>query len=326
MPSYNLVEAIRDALYLALEQDESYVILGEDVGKYGGVFRATDGLQQTFGEERVVDTPLAESGIVGTAIGLALGGVKPICEIQFLAFLYPAFEQLISHVSRMRARTQGNYSLPMVIRAPVGGGVKSPELHSESSESYFVHTPGLKVVMPSNPMDAKGLLLASLADKDPVLFLEPTILYRSKREDIPSEIYQIPLGQASLKTTGSDVTMISWGGILPTVHRAVIEMKKKDNISCELIDLRTLSPLDEETIIRSVQKTGRAIVIHEAHRTLGLGAEIASLIQEHAFLSLEAPVLRVTGYDVPVPQAALEDFYRPNMERIKAAVYQVLNY
>ncbi|SHF30872.1 pyruvate dehydrogenase E1 component beta subunit [Seinonella peptonophila] len=325
MPVSNMIESIRDALGIALAADDDLLILGEDVGRYGGVFRATEGLQERYGPDRVIDMPLAESSIIGAAIGLALEGYKPVCEIQFLGFLYPGFEQLISHVSRIRYRTQGDYGMSMVIRAPMGSGVKSHELHSDSFESFYVHIPGIKVVVPSNPYDAKGLLLAAIDDPDPVIFLEPTALYRAEREEVPAEIYQIPLGAAKLVREGQDLTMIAWGGMVPVVKEAAVQLVE-DQIQCEIIDIRSLYPFDQDLIVQSVKKTGRVIVVHEAPRTLGVGAEVAAMIQEQAFLFLEAPIMRVTGYDVPTPLGALEHVNRPDVNRIKKAVQQVLHY
>lgn len=325
MAQMTMVEAICDALRIALESDPSVLILGEDVGKNGGVFRATDGLWEKFGDHRVIDTPLAESAIIGTSIGLCINGFKPVAEIQFMGFIYPAFEQIVSHLARFRTRTQGNVSPSLVIRVPVGGGVSAPELHSESTESLFAHIPGLKVVMPSTPTDAKGMLLAAIADPDPVIFLEPIKMYRWMRESVLDEAYIIPLGKARTIKTGKDVTLLTWGSMTPIVQKAAFQMEKV-GISCEVIDLRTLVPLDEESIFRSVKKTGRAVIVHEAPRTVGFGAEISALIQEHLFLYLQAPILRVTGYDVPVPMAALEKHFLPNEERVITAIQKVLQF
>lgn len=325
MAQMTMVEAICDALRIALESDPSVLILGEDVGKNGGVFRATDGLWEKFGDHRVIDTPLAESAIIGTSIGLCINGFKPVAEIQFMGFIYPAFEQIVSHLARFRTRTQGNVSPSLVIRVPVGGGVSAPELHSESTESLFAHIPGLKVVMPSTPTDAKGMLLAAIADPNPVIFLEPIKMYRWMRESVLDEAYIIPLGKARTIKTGKDVTLLTWGSMTPIVQKAAFQMEKV-GISCEVIDLRTLVPLDEESIFRSVKKTGRAVIVHEAPRTVGFGAEISALIQEHLFLYLQAPILRVTGYDVPVPMAALEKHFLPNEERVITAIQKVLQF
>ncbi|MDN4593948.1 alpha-ketoacid dehydrogenase subunit beta [Polycladomyces subterraneus] len=323
MAQLTLIQAINDAMRVALERDPSVVILGEDVGKNGGVFRATEGLWERFGDDRVIDTPLAEAGIVGTAIGMAVNGLRPIVEIQFLGFAYPGFEQIVSHAARLRTRTQGMFPATMVIRAPYGGGIRAPELHSDSTEALFVHTPGLKVVVPSTPYDAKGLLLAAISDPDPVLFLEPMKLYRAVREEVPEEAYEVPIGQARVVRKGEDVTLLAWGAMVP-VTTAVAEEWAQKGVSCEVIDVRSLYPLDEETLVTSVKKTGRAVIVHEAPRTSGVGAELAALLQEQAFLWLEAPIARVTGYDVPVPMFALEDAFRPNAQRVSEAVRQVI--
>jgi pyruvate dehydrogenase E1 component beta subunit len=323
MSQLTLIQAINDAMYIALERDPSVVILGEDVGKNGGVFRATEGLWKRFGDDRVIDTPLAEAGIVGTAIGMAVNGLRPIVEIQFLGFSYPGFEQIVSHAARLRTRTQGMFPAAMVIRAPYGGGIRAPELHSDSTEALFVHTPGLKVVVPSTPYNAKGLLLAAISDPDPVLFLEPMKLYRSVREEVPEEAYELPIGHARVVREGEDVTLLAWGAMVPVATAAADEWDQK-GVSCEVIDVRSLYPLDEETLVASVKKTGRAVIVHEAPRTAGVGAELAALLQEQAFLWLEAPIARVTGYDVPVPMFALEDAFRPNEQRVSEAVRQVI--
>jgi len=323
MAQFTLIQAINDAMRLALERDPGVVILGEDVGKNGGVFRATEGLWERFGDDRVIDTPLAEAGIVGTAIGMAVNGLRPIVEIQFLGFAYPGFEQIVSHAARLRTRTQGMFPASMVIRAPYGGGIRAPELHSDSTEALFVHTPGLKVVVPSTPYDAKGLLLAAISDPDPVLFLEPMKLYRAVREEVPEEAYEVPIGQARVVREGEDVTLLAWGAMVPVAIAAAEEWTQK-GVSCEVIDVRSLYPLDEETLVASVKKTGRAVIVHEAPRTVGMGAELAALLQEQAFLWLEAPIVRVTGYDVPVPMFALEDAFRPDAYRVSEAVRQVI--
>lgn len=323
MAQLTLIQAIHDAMRIALERDPSVVILGEDVGKNGGVFRATEGLWERFGDDRVIDTPLAEAGIVGTAIGMAVNGLRPIAEIQFLGFSYPGFEQIVSHAARLRTRTQGMFPATIVIRAPYGGGIRAPELHSDSTEALFVHTPGLKVVVPSTPYDAKGLLLAAISDPDPVLFLEPMKLYRSVREEVPDEAYEIPIGQARVVREGEDVTLLAWGAMVPVATTVADEWDHK-GVSCEVIDVRSLYPLDEETLVASVKKTGRAVIVHEAPRTAGVGAELAALLQEQAFLWLEAPIARVTGFDVPVPMFALEDAFRPDAQRVSEAVRQVI--
>lgn len=323
MAELNLVQAIRDGLHTALRHDSRVVVLGEDVGKNGGVFRATEGLWQEYGDERVIDTPLAEAGIVGTAIGMAINGMRPVAEIQFMGFIYPAFEQIVCHAARLRTRTQGRYPASMVIRAPYGGGIRAPELHSDSSESLFVHIPGLKVVVPATPYDAKGLLLAAIRDPDPVIYLEPMKLYRSIRQPVPPEMYEVPLGQARQVREGEDLTVLAWGAMIPLVEQAANRWAQRGG-SWDVLDLRSLYPLDEEAILSSVRKTGRVLIVHEAPKTGGLGAELTALINERAFLWLEAPITRVTGYDVPVPMFALEDDFRPNLERIHRAVKQVL--
>lgn len=320
-----MIQAITDAMDTILTADETAMILGEDVGKNGGVFRATDGLQEKHGEHRVVDTPLSEAGIIGSALGLAINGIKPIAEIQFLGFIYPAYEQIMTHVSRLRMRTLSHYTVPMVIRAPYGAGIRSPEIHSDSTEILFTHMPGIKVVCPSTPYDAKGLLLAAMADPDPVLFLEPMRSYRAMREDVPNEAYTVPLGKGIIRQEGTDVTLFGWGAMMPVIDKAA-KMAAEQGITCEIIDLRTLYPLDEEIIAQSVQKTTRAVVVHEAHRTGGLSNDIASVISEHAFLYLRAPVIRVTGYDVPVPFFSLENDYLPTAEKVLAGIYEAMNY
>lgn len=325
MAEKTLIQGINDGLRKAMEQDEEVVVLGEDVGKNGGVFRATEGLWETFGEERVIDTPLAESGIVGTAIGMAINGLRPVAEIQFMGFIYPAFEQIVSHAARLRTRTQGQYPASLVIRVPYGGGIRAPELHSDSTESFFVHTPGLKVVVPSTPSDAKGLLLAAIRDPDPVIYLEPMKIYRSLRGEVPEEWYEVPIGKARTVREGEDVTLIAWGGMVPVAQQAAHSCAER-GISCEVLDLRSLYPLDEEALVASVKKTGRAVIIHEAAKTAGLGAELAARIHELAFLWMEAPVERVTGYDVPVPMFALEDDFRPDPQRIEVAVQKVIHF
>jgi 2-oxoisovalerate dehydrogenase E1 component beta subunit len=301
------------------------LILGEDVGKNGGVFRVTEGLWQEFGDERVIDTPLSEAGIIGTSLGLGINGFKPIVEIQFMGFIYPGFEQIVCHVARFRTRTQGVFSAPLVIRAPYGGGIHAPELHSDSTESLFVHIPGLKVVTPATPTDAKGLLLSAIRDPDPVLFLEPMKLYRSIKEEVTDAWYEIPIGKAKIVHQGEDVTLLAWGGMVPVAMETAKHWEGK-GVTCDVIDLRSLYPLDESVILDSAKRTGRVVIVHEAPRTAGLGAEVAALIQEKAFLYLEAPILRVTGYDVPVPMYALEASFRPDVKRVSEAIQQVISY
>ena len=319
-----LVDAINEALYQEMERDERVVLLGEDVGLNGGVFRVTDGLQKVFGEHRVVDTPLAESGIMGSAIGLAMAGMRPIPEIQFEGFLGPAYDQLTNHAARYRTRSRGAITIPLTVRVPVGGGIHAPELHSDSPEAIYAHTPGLKVVMPCTPYDAKGLLLSAIRDPDPVVFFEPKRVYRSFREHIPEEEYTIPIGQAKIVTEGTDLTMVSWGASVFQCLEALDQLP--EDVSVELIDLRSIYPLDLDTIIQSVEKTGRCVIVHEAPKTAGMGAEISSLIQEHCFLHLEAPVQRVAGFDTVMPYYKLELDYLPEAKRIGEAVGQCLAY
>ncbi|HCD59104.1 MULTISPECIES: alpha-ketoacid dehydrogenase subunit beta [Exiguobacterium] len=320
-----LVQAVTDALRTKLTEDETTLVLGEDVGKNGGVFRATDGLQEEFGEDRIVDTPLSEAGIVGTSIGLAINGFKPIVEIQFLGFIYPAYEQIMTHVSRIRMRTMGRYSVPMVIRAPYGAGIRAPEIHSDSTEALFTSMPGLKVVCPATPYDAKGLLIAAIEDPDPVLFLESMRSYRSFKEVVPSESYTVEIGKARCVSEGTDVTLIAWGAMVQVAQKAATAAQER-GISCEVLDLRTLYPLDRETIAASVQKTGRAVIVHEAAAMGGLGNDLVTLINDTAFLYLRAPIARVTGFDVPVPLFALEDHYIPTPERVLATIQRTVEF
>ena len=320
-----LVQAVRDGLYGEMERDEDGLVMGEDVGENGGVFRATQGLIEKFGEDRVIDTPLAESGIVGTAIGMAAYGLRPVPEIQFLGFIYPAFDQIVSHAARMRTRSRGRLTCPLVIRAPYGGGIRAPEHHSESTEAFFVHQPGLKVVVPSTPHDTKGLLASAIRDPDPVIFLEPKLIYRAFREEVPDETYSVPLGEAALRREGTDVSVYTWGAMTrPTLEAA--ENLAEESIDCEVVDLRTLSPLDEETIVESFRKTGRGVVVHEAPRTGGLAGEITATLQEEVLLYQEAPIGRVTGFDVPVPLYALEDYYLPEAARIEDGIRETVEF
>jgi len=325
MASRTLIEAVGDAMGVAMAADERVLVLGEDVGRNGGVFRATDGLIDRFGEERVVDTPLAEAGIIGTAIGLAVYGLRPIAEIQFLGFSYQAFAQLLAQAARMRSRSGGRFTCPLVVRAPFGVGVRAPELHSDALEAHFAHTPGLKVVAPATPYDAKGLLLAAIDDPDPVIFLEPLRGYRAGRADVPDGHYTVPLGEATVACQGRDVTLIAWSAMVATCLAAA-ETLATEGVEAEVIDLRTLSPFDADTVIASVERTGRAVVVHEAPRTAGLGAEIVATINDRALLSLEAPVARVAGYDVPIPPALLEDYYLPTPARVVEAVHTTMNF
>ncbi len=318
-----IAQAVRDAMLGEMERDERVIVLGEDVGVDGGVFRATDGLIERFGDQRVIDTPLAESSIIGMSVGLAATGFRPIAEIQFMGFVYPAINQLFAHAARMRNRTRGVLSCPMVVRMPYGGGIHPPEHHSESYEALFLNTPGFKVVVPSNPYDAKGLLVSAIRDDDPVLFMEPKRIYRAFRESVPAESYTVPLGQAVVAREGEDVTLIAWGAMVRVCLDAA-EVLAREEISAEVVDLRTLNPLDRETMISSVVKTGRAVVVHEAPRTGGFGAEISAQIHEHALLQLEAPVQRVAGFDVVFPLSHSEKLYLPSRERIVKAVEKVL--
>ena len=318
-----IAQAVCDAMRDEMDRDERVIILGEDVGVDGGVFRATDGLVERFGTDRVIDTPLAESSIIGMSVGLAATGFRPIAEIQFMGFVYPAINQLFAHAARMRNRTRGRLSCPMVVRMPYGGGIHPPEHHSESYETLFLNTPGFKVVVPSNPYDAKGLLVSAIRDEDPVLFMEPKRIYRAFREAVPSDAYSVPIGKAAVAREGSDVTLIAWGSMVRVCLDAS-EVLARKNINAEVVDLRTLNPLDRETMIASVVKTGRAVVVHEAVRTAGFGAEISAQIHEHAMLQLEAPVARVTGFDIVFPLAHNEKLYLPSRDRIVTAVEKVL--
>lgn len=319
-----MIQAINEVLDQKLAEDPRVMLLGEDIGRNGGVFRATDGLFEKYGSDRVVDTPLAEAGIIGSSIGLAMNGKLPIVEIQFLAFIYPGFEQIVSHAARMRYRTRGQFEVPMVIRTPYGAGIRGPELHSESVESFFAHTPGLKVVVPSSPYDAKGLLVSAIEDPDPVIFLEPTKMYRAFKEEVPEEIYRVPLGKANVIREGSDLTIFAWGAMVREALSAAKKLEAEKGWQCEVVDLRTLYPLDRDTIIESVKKTGRAVVIHEAHKTAGLGGEIISLINEEALIYLKAPIKRITGFDVPVPMFSLEEDYLPTLERVKKGIEETV--
>lgn len=323
MAKKNMVEAINAGLMEEMERDPTVMVLGEDVGREGGVFRVTDGLQDRFGPERVVDTPLAESGIVGVAFGLAVKGFKPVAELQFMGFLPPAMDQLISHVSRIRNRSRGRYTAPMVIRMPYGGGIRAPEHHSESMESILAHIPGIKVVIPSMPYDAKGLVVSAVRDPDPVVFLEPKRVYRAIKEDVPDGEFIVPIGEAKLVREGGDVTVITWGAMVREALQAS-EQVKEEGVNTEVIDLRTISPMDDETIMSSVRKTGRALIVHEAPKTCGLGAEIIARINEKALLSLEAPVERVTGYDTTCPLMKMEKDYLPSPERIVRGIRKVM--
>ncbi len=324
MPVMNIIQAVNDALRLEMRRDPSVVVLGEDVGAFGGVFRATAGLQQEFGAARVIDTPLAEGGIVGTAIGMALYGLRAVPEIQFADFIFPAFDQIVNEVAKYRHRSGGQYPCPITIRTPYGGGIKGGHYHSQSPEALFIHTPGLKVVCPATPRDAKGLLAAAIRDPDPVLFLEPKRVYRAAKGEVPEGELVLPLGQAAVTRVGTQVTLIAWGAMWHEADRAAAEAAA-EGIDVEVLDLRSLQPLDLDAIVASVRKTGRAVVVHEAPRTCGFGGELSALIQEHCFLSLEAPVVRVTGFDTPFPYT-LENEYLPRAPRILKALRETVNF
>lgn len=321
-----MVQAITEAMDQKMAEDSRIMLLGEDVGVNGGVFRATEDLLNKYGANRVVDTPLSEAGIIGAAIGLAMNGLIPVVEIQFLAFIYPGFEQIVSHAARMRYRTRGQYHVPLVIRTPYGAGIRGPELHSESVETFFAHVPGLKVVVPSSPYDAKGLLVSAMEDPDPVIFLEPTKLYRAFKEEVPEELYRVPIGKAKVVREGTDLSIFAWGAMLRVAEDAAKQMEREQGVSCEVIDLRTIYPLDRDAIVQSVKKTGRALVVHEAHKTAGMGAEIISIINDEALIYLKAPVKRVTGFDVPVPQFSIEDDYLPTPSRVMNGIMETLTF
>jgi pyruvate/2-oxoglutarate/acetoin dehydrogenase E1 component len=317
-----LVEAVNDALHVEMERDPTVLVIGEDVGRLGGVFRATAGLLERFGADRCVDTPLAEAGILGTAVGLCMAGWRPVCEMQYDAFSYPSLEQLINHVGRYRWRTRGTMSFPLVVRMPYGGGVRAPELHDDSPETYYAHTPGVKVAIPATPADAKGLLAAAIRDPDPVVVLEPKLIYRGEKGEVPEGEHVVPLGGARVAREGSDVTLVAYGAMVPLAERAADALDGE--ASCEVLDLRTLKPLDERALLASVAKTGRAVVVQEAPRVCGYAAEVAAVLAEKAIFDLRGPVLRVTGYDVPYPYWQLEDAYMPSVERVTDAVRRLL--
>lgn len=322
MATLNLVQAINLALIQEMEKDDRVMLLGEDVGLNGGVFRVTEGLQARFGENRVVNTPLAESGIIGTSIGLAMAGLRPIPEIQFEGFLGPAYDQICSHAARMRSRTRGAFTVPLTIRVPVGGGIHAPELHSDSPEAIYAHTPGLKVVMPSSPYDAKGLLISAIRDPDPVIYFEPKRIYRAFREEVPEDEYTLPIGKARVVAEGNELTIVSWGASVVQCMQAI----EKSGRDIELIDLRTIYPFDIDAVEKSVSKTGRCVVVHEAPLTCGFGAEIAARIMERCFLHLEAPVQRVAGFDTTMPYYKLELDYLPDAARVGHAINDCLAY
>lgn len=323
MAEVNIAQALNGALDTALGSDERVVLLGEDIGRTGGVFRVTDGLRERYGEDRVFDTPVAESGIVGAAFGMAVAGMRPVAEIQFLGFSYPAYDQVINHVARIRNRSNHRFTAPMVIRIPFGGGIGAAEHHSESTEAIYAHIPGIKVVVPSTPRDARALLLAAVADPDPVVVLEPIRLYRAVKENIPDIDSTVEIGPVRVERSGEDLTLISWGAMMKET-RAAANALEDEGYSVEVIDLRTLSPLDREGIVSSVEKTGRVVVVHEAPLTGGLGGEIAATIQEEALYSLEAPVRRVAGWDTIFPLKRSEGHYLPTVDRIVTAAHETL--
>jgi pyruvate/2-oxoglutarate/acetoin dehydrogenase E1 component len=319
----SIVEAINDAFHVELERDPSVMVMGEDVGRAGGVFRATAGLRDRFGPDRCFDTPLAEAGILGAAVGLCMAGWRPVCEMQYDAFSYPCLDQLITHVGRYRWRTGGKMAFPLVVRMPYGGGVRAPELHDDSPETYYVHTPGVKVAIPSTPADAKGLLAAAIRDPDPVVVLEPKLHYRTIKGDVPEGEHVVPLGQARLARTGDDVTLVAYGSMVPVCEAAADALA---GASVEVLDIRTLKPLDEEALLSSAAKTGRVVIVQEAPRTCGYAAELAAILAEKAILDLRGPVLRVTGYDVPYPYWQIEDAYMPSVERVVDAAQRLLEF
>lgn len=325
MALLNNIQAVNEALMYEMERDPSVLVLGEDVGKEGGVFRATTGLQQKYGKERVVDTPLSENGIVGTAIGLALNGIKPVAEIQFSGFVYSAYEELVSHASRLRQRSLGRFHVPLVLRMPYGGGVKALEHHSESYESIFIHEPGLKVVAPSTPKDMKGLLISSIRDPDPVIFQEHIRLYRAFREGVPDGEFTVPIGKARIAQPGKDLTIITWGAMV-NVSLDAAKNLRDEGVEAEVIDLRTLKPLDKEAVLASVMKTGRLVLVEESHKILGFASDISAIVSEEAMLYLKAPIRRVSGYDIRFPLYKLEDKYLPDPERVVLAAREVMTY
>ena len=325
MPIRNIIQAVNDGLRTEMRRDSRVVVLGEDVGRFGGVFRATKGLQDEFGEHRVFDTPLAESGIVGTAIGMAMYGFRPVPEVQFADFIYPAFDQIVNELAKMRYRSGGQYTCPMVIRTPYGGGIRGGHYHSQSPEAYFVHTPGLKVVVPATPYDAKGLLISAIRDDNPVIFLEPKRVYRAARGEVPDGEYVVELGQAKVVQEGLDVTVVAYGAMLHNCLEAANQSEEEEGISCEVVDPRSLMPFDVDTVLSSVRKTGRLVIVHEAPRTCGFGAELAATVGEKALLHLQAPVTRITGFDTPFPYTREED-YLPGIERIRNGLREIVEF
>ena len=323
MAELSIVEAINDCFNVELERDPTVMVMGEDVGRAGGVFRATAGLRDRFGADRCFDTPLAEAGILGTAVGLCMAGWRPVCEMQYDAFSYPCLDQLITHVGRYRWRTGGKMQFPLVIRMPYGGGVRAPELHDDSPETYYVHTPGVKVAIPSTPADAKGILAAAIRDPDPVVVFEPKLHYRTLKGEVPEGEYVVPLGQARLAREGEDVTLVAYGSMVPVCEAAADAL---DGVSVEVLDIRSLKPLDEDALLASAARTGRVVIVQEAPRVCGFAAELAAILAEKAILDLRGPVLRVTGYDVPYPYWQIEDAYMPSVERVTAAVRRLLEF
>ena len=324
MADLTLAEALNDALHTELERDDDVMVMGEDVGRAGGVFRITAGLRERFGADRCVDTPLAEAGIMGTAIGLCMAGWRPVCEMQYDAFSYPALDQLITHAGRYRWRTGGAMAFPLCVRMPYGGGVRAPELHEDSPEAYYVHTPGIRVAIPSNPADAKGLLAAAIRDPDPVVVFEPKLHYRTMRGDVPEGEHVVPLGEARVAREGTDVTLVAYGSMVPVCELAAEELAGEASV--EVLDIRTLKPLDEDALLASAGKTGRVVIVQEAPRVAGFGAELAAILAEKAMLDLRGPVIRVTGYDVPFPYWKLEEHYLPSVERVADAARKLLQF
>jgi pyruvate/2-oxoglutarate/acetoin dehydrogenase E1 component len=319
----SIVEAINDCFHVELERDPSVLVMGEDVGRAGGVFRATAGLRDRFGANRCFDTPLAEAGMLGAAVGLCMAGWRPVCEMQYDAFSYPCLDQLITHVGRYRWRTGGQMEFPLVVRMPYGGGVRAPELHDDSPETYYVHTPGVKVAIPSTPADAKGILAAAIRDPDPVVVLEPKLHYRTSKGDVPDGEHVVPLGKARLAREGDDVSLVAYGSMVAVCEAAADAL---DDVSVEVLDIRSLKPLDEEALLATAAKTGRVVIVQEAPRTCGFAAELAAILAEKAILDLRGPVLRVTGYDVPYPYWQIEDAYMPSSERVVAAARRLLEF
>jgi pyruvate/2-oxoglutarate/acetoin dehydrogenase E1 component len=319
----SIVEAINDCFHVELERDPSVLVMGEDVGRAGGVFRATAGLRDRFGPDRCFDTPLAEAGLLGAAVGLCMAGWRPVCEMQYDAFSYPCLDQLITHVGRYRWRTGGQMEFPLVVRMPYGGGVRAPELHDDSPETYYVHTPGVKVAIPSTPADAKGILTAAIRDPDPVVVLEPKLHYRTSKGEVPDGEHIVPLGKARVAREGDDVSLVAYGSMVAVCEAAAGVL---EDVSVEVLDIRSLKPLDEEALLATAAKTGRVVIVQEAPRTCGFAAELAAILAEKAILDLRGPVLRVTGYDVPYPYWQIEDAYMPSSERVVAAVRRLLEF